>query len=198
MTTTILKGRILLYRVFDIGEEIDLTKTEKILVETPTTRSKFKLKKVNQQAVIVSNDPLSIGLGPCHFNFEGRDFSAELSAKLWDFGTISFTFEFCIPENTSFEELRKLSSLIQEYEELDDFARMKAREITLQIKDAMGKTNDWEIFEDYTLYFIEKLNIPIEDASNILDKEDIATLILNEGPGVLAPQIAQRIYDGKF
>jgi hypothetical protein len=196
--TTILKGKILLYRVFDIGEEIDLEKTEKILVENPTSRSKFRLKKINQQAVIVSNDPLTIGLGPYQFTSENREFTAELSAKLWDFGTISLTFEFIIPENTSFDELRKISAIIQDYDELDTYARARAREFTAQIKDAMGKINDWEIYEDYTLYFIEKLSHTPEDLTTILEKEEIASLILIEDKATLSQQITQRIYDSKL
>ena len=198
MKNTILKGRVLLYRVFDIGEEIDLEKTEKILIETPTSRLKFRLKKMNQQAVIVSNDPLSISLGPYQFSSEGYEFSAELSAKIWDFGTISLTFEFPIPENTSFEVLRKMSTIIQEYEELDVYARQKSREFTQQIKAAMGKINDWEIFEDYTLYFIEKMSTQLDDATTILEDEEIASLILSEDKFILAPQIMQKIYDGKL
>lgn len=195
---TILKGKILLYRVFDIGEEIDLEKTEKILVENPTSRSKFRLKKINQQAVIVSNDPLTIGLGTYQFKTEDRDFSAELSAKLWDFGTISLTFEFLIPENTSFDELRKISAIIQDYDELDNYARARAREFTTQIKDAMGKINDWEIYEDYTLYFVEKLSNTPDDLTSLLEQESIASLILNEEKGQLSSQITQRIYDSKL
>lgn len=195
---TILKGKILLYRVFDIGEEIDLEKTEKILVENPTSRSKFRLKKINQQAVIVSNDPLSIGLGPYQFTSVNKEFTAELSAKLWDFGTISLTFEFNIPENTSFDELKRLSAIIQDYDELDNYARARAREFTAQIKEAMGKINDWEVYEDYTLYFIEKLSNTPEDLTSILDQEEIASLILIEDKGTLSPQITQRIYDSKL
>jgi len=195
---TILKGKILLYRVFDIGEEIDLEKAEKILVENPTSRSKFRLKKMNQQAVIVSNDPLSIGLGPYSFTTENREFTADLSAKLWDFGTISLTFEFLIPEETTFDELRRLSSIIQDYDELDTYARARAREFTAQIKNAMGKINDWEVYEDYTLYFIEKLSQTSDDLSSLLNQEEIASLILIEERGTLSQQIIQRIYDSKL
>lgn len=195
---TILKGKILLYRVFDIGEEIDLEKTEKILIENPTSRSRFRLKKINQQAVIVSNDPLSIGLGPYQFTTKNQEFTAELSAKLWDFGTISLTFEFAIPENTTFDELRRLSAIIQDYEELDNYARARAREFTTQIKEAMAKINDWEVYEDYTLFFIEKLSHTPEDLNSILYQEEIASLVLNEEKASLSAQFTQKIYDSKL
>ncbi|MGZ3808668.1 MAG: hypothetical protein ACXVCE_11325, partial [Bacteriovorax sp.] len=198
---TITKGRILVYRVFDIGEEVNLETAERILVEATTSRSKFKLKKSNRQAVIVSNDPLSIMLGQYIYFDQGMTFVAEISAKLWDFGTLSLTFEFMIPEGSSIDDLRKLAGAIQDYEELDEFARNKAQELSNQIAVAIGKIRkikDTEINEDYILYFIEKFSSELEDASLILNREDIASLIINEAKYSLSPQIYERIYESKL
>ncbi len=195
---TISKGKILVYRVFDIGEEVNLEKAEKALAETTTGRSKFRLKKINRQAVIVSNDPLSISLGTFHFNDNNIDYSAEISAKLWDFGTLSLTFEFPIKEGSSLDELKTFSAVIQENDDLDSFARTKANELSHQIQSAMGKINEWEVNEDYILYFIEKFEQQYDDASTILEQEDVAALILNEDKALLAPQIRERIYESKL
>lgn len=194
----ILKGRILVYRVFDIGEEVDLEKTEKILVESAASRSKFRLKKINQQAVIVSNDPLSISLGSFQLDKGNSLYNAEISAKIWDFGTLSLTFEFTIPSAMSIDELKNYSSAIQECDELDSYARSKARELSLQIQSAMAKMNEWEVFEDYVLYFVEKFEHEIEDASILLNREDVAGLILNEDHELLSNQIKERIYESKL
>lgn len=201
MPNTITKGRILVYRVFDIGEEVDLEKAEKILVESTTSRSKFRLKKINQQAVIVSNDPLSILLGHYAFTTEDKNFTCDISAKLWDFGTLSLTFEFNIPEGTTIDELRVLSGLIQDYDDLDIYARSRAIELKQQIQAAIGKLNeikDSAVNEDFILYFIEKFKEDYADASVILQTEDIAALILNEERHSLSPQIYERIYETKL
>ncbi|MBY0413393.1 MAG: hypothetical protein K2Q18_04480, partial [Bdellovibrionales bacterium] len=151
---TIKKGRILVYRVYDIGEEIDLEKAEKILQQETTARAKFRLKKINQQAVIVSNDPLSVSLGNYTYTDQGVTYNPEVSAKIWEFGTLSLTFDFPIPAGCTIDELRLLSNKLQDYEILDVYARGKARELTNQIKDSMAKINEWEVNEDYILYFI--------------------------------------------
>lgn len=195
---TIIKGKILVYRVFDIGEEVDLERAEKALIETSTGRSKFRLKKINQQAVIVSNDPLSISLGGYHFKNEEHQYNAEISAKLWDFGTLSLTFEFNIPDNLTINQLKHYSNHIQENDELDLFARAKAKELSQQIQTAMAKTNEWEVNEDYILYFIEKFSQDYDDVSVILEQEDVAALILNEDNLILSPQIKDRIYESKL
>lgn len=196
--TMIQKGRILVYRVFDIGEEVDLEKVEKILTEGAPSRSKFTLKKSDRQAVIVSIDPLSVNLGSYKFNSGGFDFSAEISAKLWEFGTLSLTFDFSIPTGYSVTQLKEYSSIIQNYDDLDLFARAKSREFTLQIQPAMAKVNEWEVFEDYIIYYVEKFSHDLEDAAEILKSEDIAALILNEENKSLSLQSIERIYDSKL
>lgn len=198
MTIKIQKGRILIYRVFDIGEEIDLEKAEKILSENPTTRSKFKLKKFNQNAVIVSNDPLSIGLSTCQFTFQNQVYHFELSAKVWEFGTVSLTYEWTIPKGTTIAELRSHSIAIFDEDEIDNHARMKAREVALQIKDSMGKVSEWDVNEDYQLYFIESFEENISDANIILENEDMASLILLDENTDFATSTTQRIYDSKL
>ncbi len=197
---TITKGRILLYRVYDIGEEVDLEGAEKILEQETTARAKFRLKKINQQAVIVSNDPLSVILGGYQSKIETSMgfMQAEVSAKIWEFGTLSLTFDFPIPPDYSIDDLRIISDKLQNDEELDLFARAKARELTHQIKAAMAKINEWEVNEDYILYFIESFKSNYTDATNIIEEEDIAALIINEEKDVLSPQMRERIYSSKL
>ncbi len=205
----ISKGRILLYRVYDIGEEVDLEKSEKILAEAPTSRSKFRLEKMDRQAVIVSNDPLNVVLGTHSFCHEQKSFMCEVSAKAWEFGTLSLTFEFAIPEGTSVCELKGLAATIQDYDDLDGFARAKARELAQQIKAAIGKikpVEESDINEDYILFFIEKFSDgsgrdPVSGSENVADilaQEDIASLILNEKDQSLAPQVYERLYESKL
>lgn len=197
----IKKGRILVYRVYDIGEEINLEKAEKILAESTASRSKFKLKKSDRQAVIVSNAPLTFTLGTYTLKCVNQDFLCEISAKLWDFGTLSLTFEFLIPEGSTVDDLRNFSNKIQENDDLDDYASIKAQEVSAQLQAAIGKLNVikyTEVYEDYILYFIEKFQYEYEDAATILKNEDIAALILNEEKNTLSSQINERLYETKL
>lgn len=195
---TIKKGRILVYRVYDIGEEINLEAAEKILQQETTARAKFRLKKINQAAVVVSNDPLSVALGNYNYIDHGINFNPEITAKIWEFGTLSLTLDFPIAEGTSISELREISDKIQNYDLLDSYARNKARELAQQIKPAMGKINEWSVNEDYILYFIESFKRDYSDAADIFQEEDLAALIVNEEKDVLSSQIRERIYSSKL
>lgn len=191
------KGRILLYRVFDIGEEVKLEKAEQIIVDE-TTRSRFKLKRKDLQSVNVAADPLRVGLGAQEIIIEGQVYKFELNAKIWDFGTFSLTFEFQIPEGSNFKNLAKLANLFEDSEEIDEYARLKAREFTQKIQMAMLKTNEWNVYEDYLIFFIEKFEENAEDINTFLNEEDIAALILTENQEKISDQMREKILGSKL
>lgn len=192
----IKKGKILVYRVYDIGEEIDLEIAGKILQES--NRSRFKLKKTEQQSIIVSSEPLRVSLGHYLYAQDQQSFNPEITAKIWAFGTLSIVFDYSIEPGTTISELNKISNTIQHHDELESYARTKARELTHQIKDSMAKTTDWGSYEDYIIYFIESFENEYADASDIINEEDIASLIINEEEGLLSKQAQERIYSNKL
>ena len=62
MEIKIKKGKILVYRVFDIGSEVDLDKVE-ALFEDKKLKERFKLDRKHNMSLIISSSPLSIHLG---------------------------------------------------------------------------------------------------------------------------------------
>lgn len=191
------KGRLLLYRVFDIGEEINLEKAEQIIVDE-TTRSRFKLKRKDLQSVNVATDPLRVGLGLQEIFIEGLSYKFELNAKIWEFGTFSLTFEYHVPENTDLKSLAKLANKFEDSEEIDEYARLKAREFTQKIQSAMLKTNEWNVYEDYLIFFVEKFDQESNDLTKFLETEDVAALILTEPQGTISEHMREKIMGSKL
>ena len=194
---TVQKGRILLYRVFDIGEEIDLEKAEQIIVDE-TTRSRFKLKRKDLQSVNVAADPLRVGLGLHEIIIEGVSYKFELNAKIWAFGTFSLTFEYHIPEHSNLNTLSHLANIFEDSEEIDEFARLKAREFTHKIQKAMVKTNEWNVYEDYLIFFVEKFDQDTQDLNKFLQEEDVPALILTENHEQISEQMKEKILSSKL
>jgi len=197
MTIKIQKGKIQIFRVFDVGEEINLEKAEAIL-EQNVSRSKFTLKNVNQHAVVVSSEPLLVSLGTNELHFLNETTRFELSAKVWEFGTISLCYEWSIPSGLDLLSLKDYALKFHEGEEMDRHARNKAKELAGQISGAMGRISEWTVNEDYLIYFIEKFSEDIPEASKLLDNDDIASLILFENNSVLSQSIVQKIYESKL
>lgn len=191
----IKKGKILLYRVFDIGEEINIEKAEAILEQFQTGRSKFKVKEADQQSFVVNQEALIVSMGQHQFELPNATLPYDLNGKVWEFGTFSLTFEIKIPEDVSFKELNNFYRQIVEHKNIDDVAKSKSKELTGQIASAMNKTNQWDVNEDYTIFFIEEIEGLGEDASVLLNQEDIAALILSENENALSKKISERLID---
>lgn len=195
------KGRILLYRVFDIGEEINLEKAERIIVDE-TTRSRFKLKRKDLQSVNVAADPLRVGLGMQEIIIEGISYKFELNAKIWAFGTFSLTFEYHIPDQSDLKKLAHLANIFEDSEEIDEYARLKAREFTQKIQASMLKTNEWNVYEDYLIFFIEKFDQTTsnssQDLTKFLEEEDVSALILTENHEAISDQMKEKILGSKL
>lgn len=188
MEIKVKKGKILIYRVFDIGSEIDLEKVE-ALFEDKKLKERFKLDRKHNMSVIISKSPVSIQLGAIDIVLQDSKVSAELIAKVWHFGTVSLCFQIPIAEGTSWSELIKIASWIEKETEIDEIARAKALQFQNDIKYAIPILNQWKINEDYITYFIQEFEGLQGSMTNLLEQADVPALILAESKEVLSDTI---------
>jgi hypothetical protein len=197
MDIRIKKGKILVYRVFDIGTEIDLEKVE-ALFEDKSLKERFKLDRKHNMSLIISNSPVSVQLGTLNLKLQDTIVPTELVAKVWHFGTVSLCFQIPIVENTTWLELVKITNWIEKDTEIESLARDKAKEFQNDIKHAIPVLNDWKMNEDYVTYFIQELDGYEGELSNLHEKVDIPALILAEPKDVLSEFIKKNILDNSY
>lgn len=194
---SIEKGKFLIYRVFDIGEEINLSEVEKIL-RSNTSSSRYKLSRdLKRKAIIINDAPLIFTLGEDVISINNQNYHFEVHGKVWTFGTLSLTYQFNIPTHTKFNELIELSALFENADTIDLSAKNKSREFTQQIAPAMKKTNEWDTYEDYVLYYFEKIN-GIQDGLDLTKKVNIPALILSESKEHLSDSMKKSILEKTY
>lgn len=192
------KGKILIYRVFDIGEEINLAHLETILKEKASTNpERFKLTRDPKQAIIISDAPLSLGLKQETVLVNGSPYTFDIIAKVWAYGTLSLTLQYTIPEGTSWQTLVELSNHFETCLSIDLIAKELARDFTQTAKSSMKKTNEWDTFEDYVIYFLEKID-GMDNPILLKDKVDIAALILAEPKEALSDSIKKSVFEMSY
>jgi hypothetical protein len=178
----IRRGTILIYRVFDIAEEIDLRGVEAVLREASGT-ARVTIARGRGNAVIIKNAPVRLNVGKADVKLFDGIIQADIQATVWDYGVLSLVFQIPIAEDTSWNSLipkgAVLNGDVPGIEELNQLAREKARELTQILRPALKGVNEWDVFEDYTIYFLEEV-AGIEKASQLLDKSAIPELILGE------------------
>ena len=196
MEIKVKKGRILVYRVYDIGSEIDLEVVE-ALFEDKKLKERFKLERPNK-SLIISRTPVSIQLGQVEVTLNNKRVMAELVAKVWHFGTLSLSFQIPISTGTTWLELVETATWLEKDGEINHVAHQKAKEFQKDIASAITAATEWTMNEDYVIYFIqefENLNCP---TSQLIEKVDVPALILAETKEYLSDSMKKNILDNRF
>ena len=197
MEINVKRGKILVYRVFDIGTEIDLDKVE-ALFEDKRLKERFKLDRKHNMSLIISSSPVSIQLGTFEIRLLDKMVNAELVAKVWHFGTVSLCFQIPIVPGTSWLDLVKTASWIENDEEIEEFARKKAKEFQTDIKYAIPVLTEWKMNEDYVTYFIQEFEGYSGVISGLTEKLDIPALILAESKEILSDSMKKNVLENVF
>jgi len=198
MDLKIKKGKILLYRVYDLGSEIDVEKVEAFF-EDKKLKERFKLDRKHNMSLIISKSPVSIHLGAIDINVQDVRVTCELVAKVWHFGTASLCFQIPINDGTSWKELIKTASWLEKDEEIDVVALKKAQEFRKDIQAAIPVLNpDLSLYEDYVTYFIQEFDGYNESLVKLHEHVDIPALILAESKDQLSEGIKKSITDNTY
>lgn len=196
MEIKVKKGRILVYRVYDIGSEIDLDVVE-ALFEDKKLKERFKLERKNK-SLIISRTPVSIQLGSVDLVVNGRKTSAEIIAKVWHFGTLSLSFQIPIDPSTTWLHLVETSAWLEKDGVIDDLAFRKAKEFQNEIARAIQSPTTWTMNEDYVIYYIQEFDGLSVPASQLPEKVDIPALILAETNEFLSDSMKKNILENRF
>ncbi|OGS52752.1 MAG: hypothetical protein A3J79_05320 [Elusimicrobia bacterium RIFOXYB2_FULL_62_6] len=179
MPVTIEKGSILIHHVFDVGGEISLSKAENLLSDALKSL-RLRLPTDTRKAIIIKDAPLKVELGGAELKLAGSTMTTKTFARIWSYGVISITLELPIPPGISWDGLVKLAAEIEASDEVDLAAVAAKDSLKKKVLPAIKNPAEWEIYEDYITYFIERYGGAASPAE-LLEKADVSALILAEG-----------------
>lgn len=208
----IKKGKILLYRVFDIAHEVSLKKAEESLYQNWSTKGKrLKLSRDPHNTVIMKEPPLSIDIGEEVVKTSFGDFKAYVTTKIWNYGALSVCVSIDIPENTLWKELVNWGCSFDDSPEVLTVATNARDFILNKISKSLIKPNNHDIIEDYSSYLIESIEEKIEnkesntsetiefkDPQDLLKKVAIPELLIGENDFTLAEATRKSILKDCF
>lgn len=179
MNVKIKKGTILIYRIFDIAEEINVSVAAASLKDI-RGRESFNVPKFIDRGIVVKSPPVAFGLGKVPIQLPGgQRFEAEVLGKVRDYGVLSLIYQISIPEGTEWQTLVEQAADLEEGSEIDQIAIQQAKEVSLLIQGALIKPTQTGIFEDYIIYFFEEFFDGVT-GKNLTEKADVPALLLAE------------------
>jgi hypothetical protein len=180
-------GSVVLYRLYDVGYEIDLERALDFLATTTREREALRLKleqrrKTEAQAIRIKNPPITISLGNEELDAGGRRAAARVSARIFDFGVISLRMRCEIPGALAWSAFAAFGDAGELSRAAKPVFDRRIRELTDRIAPAVVRPHIAPVSEDYVVYRITKL----EDGAgqplpaSALRDLDVAPLLLNE------------------
>lgn len=199
-TIKIRKGSILIYRVFDIAEEVNLQKAEQLLRQTGG-ETRFGLTARSRNAVIIRNAPVRFSLGTTRLQLKDKSLAADVVATVWDYGALSVAFQVAIEPGTSWREVLSIGAALNTPSEfvsgLDALAHQKCRHAVELLRPSLHRQNEWPSFEDYIIYFFEQLD-GVKGANELIKAVNLPALILGEESENLAEETQAGILANLF
>ncbi len=192
----IQKGCILIYRLFDVAEEINMPQVQAILRDNRGP-DHFKVPKYIDRAIEMKNPPVNFGLGEETIHIKGREIKADVLVKVRDFGVLSLIYQIPIASGTTWDQLVEFASWLEEGSEIDQIAIQQANEISSAISSTMTKPHRWSGFEDYIVYFFEEFENGIT-AKQLLEQADIPALLVAEDEIKLSESTRKTLKDNYF
>src|SRR3982750_3759364 len=98
------------YRLYDIGYEIDLDRASALFAPDAATRERPARNEA--QALQIVNPPLFVSLGSECLTIDGAERRAEISARLFDFGTCSLQIRVDAPRTLPWERFTELGNAV--------------------------------------------------------------------------------------
>ncbi|MDD1713978.1 MAG: hypothetical protein LUQ61_01800 [Methanoregulaceae archaeon] len=143
------------YRMYDIGKEVDLKKLDAALA-TAYTPERAGFTRVNPKSILMQTPPLSFHLPPVNLGCDGREYTLQATARVYDIGAVSLCFILEDRESSS-ARLKETALRFCGQRGLDPLfsdALARIREILLPTIGTLAIHQGF--YEDYTIYVTDK------------------------------------------
>jgi hypothetical protein len=190
VAVSINRGRIIVYRIFDIADEIDLG----AVVKGTHGSTRLSIARSTGHALIIRNAPITLTFSAASVRLGSETLVAERFARIWDYGAVSMQFHLPLRAGTSWEDLVRLAALAEDDNDFDELALRGARELASTLASATKSPHEPKSVEDYIVYLLEQLS-GVPTPSVLLSDVDIPALILGEPTEKISSKVRNAILE---
>jgi hypothetical protein len=173
-------GAILLYRLYDVAEEIDLSAAEaRLSALAPPSRLRFA--RVAPRHIRIVNPPVAVALEPATLPVLGAPTAVEVNARVYDYGVVRIALTVPVA-GWRWQRLVEAARALADAPAVDEVARETAQRLVSTLGNAVTRPHHELFGEDYTVYFISAFEQHLL-AAELAERIDLAPLLLGEAAG---------------
>lgn len=173
-------GRAVVYRLYDVGESIDLERATALLGRRAVGRR--RPSRGEAQALIIPNPPLTVDLGARSILPGAATPDATLSARLFDFGALSLRLEIPAAAGLDWAGFTRFGNRIDTDLDLTPFFSEELRALFADVRAAIEQPRISPLSEDYIVFRVDRLSDGAGQPGDpaVLTDDDVAPLLLGE------------------
>jgi hypothetical protein len=191
----IADGTLLLYRLFDVAEDIDLARAEGLLAGVG---ARLRLAGERTGFLDLPDRPLTVDLGPREVRLEdGAVLRGTAAVRLFGLGVASARYEVPIPPGSGPAELAALVRAVSDSAAFEKAARAEVEALSERIRPSLDNPWSSPLFETYAIVFVRRLEEG--GAPDDLQGPDLARVLLGEPPSAgLSPRTVSDVTRHRF
>jgi hypothetical protein len=188
MTDDVLtSGSVILYRLWDLGDQIDLPTADRLFADAAPSRR--RPGRLEARALSIPTPPLVVSLGGRRLTLGREECEVESRATLFDFGVVSLRLHITPSAQLPWSRLAGLVASLQGQAELQALVAEQRDRLFQRLQPAVPALHPAEVAEDYTVVRLQRLH----DAAGapcdprVLDERLLGELLLPGGADLDPP-----------
>ncbi len=165
-----MSNSVWIYRIYDITEEINLKSVEQVLApDKPTSR--LRLNRVQSKSIHIDNPPVTVELGNTNIQINEKQYSAVVTARVFDLGVISIVLKVHLFPETSYADLRDLSVRLNSTDSLEPIFQSFLETLKKSLKITVAPSRE-QYVEDFIIYFFRTWDSEWDPAPILLGEKE--------------------------
>jgi len=176
----LVQGEAIVYRLFDVGYEIDLDRAFDLLGGSAPERA--RPVRGEAHAIQIPNPPVTVRLGVEKLAIGGEDRDVELSARVFDFGVVSIRARAAARPDLPWDQYVSFGLGVSSAPHWRDTFAAARDQLMTRIAAAVRSPGEAPVSEDYVVFRVHRLTddegrrLPL----TCLADDDVARLLVGE------------------
>jgi hypothetical protein len=177
---TVVGGSATLYRLYDVGYEVNLTHAAELL--PPPSPPRSRPRRGEAAALVTPTPPLTVDLGSRMVEVEGASLQARMSAAVFDFGVISLRISVCAPTDLSWSGFVRFGTSLHGGVAFRSICDPELRRLLQVLAPAVARQAVAPVTEDYMVFRLATLRGAAGEPLTPprLSSDALSGLLLNE------------------
>lgn len=147
-----MQTTVLLYRLYDLAEEINLELVEGLLSVAKTT-TRLRLSRIPTKSIHIENPPVGVELGGDTMELAGVRYRVKYFARIYDLGVVSVIMRIELPREADYEQVKRVALDLEKESDYEELFTNRLEELKQTLAPALVGKESKGLEEDFTVFF---------------------------------------------